>query len=212
MDCQLRTHPPSSLQNLLNLAFVLGSPRKGCDIVGLLQESKRPLPKKLRTKVRKGVPGASRPRGRRSSKKVEKKLKKGRKLEKNLKNSHFRLFFGVFRPRGREAPGTPFRTFFRSFLGRGLFDSCRRPTMSQRKGPKTPRFCKFWGAGGGGPNLAVSTPKEEWSVNGWHYLPTRRFTFNSPARTTQNLCGMHAKGEQNHCKPGRAENRVEFLA
>ena len=32
-----------------------------CDIVGLLQESKRPLPKK----VRRGVPGASRPRGRR---------------------------------------------------------------------------------------------------------------------------------------------------
>ena len=60
------------------------------------------------------VPGASRPRGQ----KAQKKSKKSRKPEKNLKNCHFRLFFEVFWPRGREAPETP-------------FDSRRRPTMSQ---------------------------------------------------------------------------------
>ena len=32
---------------------------------------------------------------------------------------------------GPRGPGNPFSDFFRSFLGRGLFDSCRRPTMSQ---------------------------------------------------------------------------------
>ena len=102
-----------------------------CDIVGLLQESKRPLPRKLQKKSEKAFPGLSAP-GFKKLKKAEKKLKKGRKLEKNLKNCHFRLFFGVFRPRGRDyCPGNPFSDFFRSFLGRGLFDSCRRPTMLQ---------------------------------------------------------------------------------
>ena len=58
----------------------------------------------------------------------------------------FQVFFGVFdtfsalfRPfrafltPGPRGPGNPFSDFFRSFLGRGLFDPCRRPTMSQSK-------------------------------------------------------------------------------
>ena len=48
--------------------------------------------------------------------------------------------------RGREAPGTPFQTLFGGFLGRGLFDPCRRPTMSQGLphllGPPPPRVRK----------------------------------------------------------------------
>ena len=56
--------------------------------------------------LKRGSRGLSVP-GSKGSKKVEKKLKSSRKLEKFLKNSHFRLFFGFFRPRGREAPGTP---------------------------------------------------------------------------------------------------------
>ena len=98
---------------------------KCCDIVGLLQESKRPLPGKLRKKSEKGIPGASRPRGR-----------------KNPKKSIFQVFFSSFRPVFQpffdsffelSRPGNPFSDFFGSFLGRGLFDSCRRPTMSRYK-------------------------------------------------------------------------------
>ena len=45
-------------------------------------------------------------------------------------STFFRLFLSFFDP-GAERPRNPFSDFFRSFLGRGLFDSCRRPTMSQ---------------------------------------------------------------------------------
>ena len=93
-----------------------------CDIVGLLQESKRHLPRKLRKKI----------------------WKRSKKTEIESKTTIFQVFFSSFRlifnffdfvwalsrpgPRG---PGNFFSDFFRSFLGRGLFDSCRRPTMSQ---------------------------------------------------------------------------------
>ena len=53
--------------------------------------------------------------------------------------TRFRLFFDFFRA-FLTAPGTPFQTFFRSFLGRGFFDPCRRPTVSQRYLPKSKRY------------------------------------------------------------------------
>ena len=53
------------------------------DIVGLLQGSKRPLPRKLRKKSEKGLPGLSAP----GSKKREKKSKKSRKRVKNPKKT-----------------------------------------------------------------------------------------------------------------------------
>ena len=57
-----------------------------CDTVGLLQESKWPLPRKL-PKVE--VPGASRPRGRKSSKKGRKKVDNEPKTRKKLEKSSF---------------------------------------------------------------------------------------------------------------------------
>ena len=45
-----RREPLESLESLDSL-------ENNCDIVGLLQESKRPLPKKLRKKSEKGFPG-----------------------------------------------------------------------------------------------------------------------------------------------------------
>ena len=47
----------------------------------------------------------------------------------------FNLFFDfswAFPTPGPRGPGNPFSDFFGSFLGRGLSDSCRRPTMSQK--------------------------------------------------------------------------------
>ena len=82
---------------------------------------KRPLPRKPRKKSEKGFPG---PQGGGS---------------KNSKNDNF-LFsgfllvfdsFSSFFSPGAERPGNPFSDCFRDFLGRGLFDPCRRPTMSQ---------------------------------------------------------------------------------
>ena len=101
------------------------------DIVGLLQGSERPLPKPPpKKKVREGLPGASRPLPAKARKRVENEPKTREK--KNGINSHFvDSFSSFFDPRGREAPATPFRTFLRGFLGRGLFDHCRRPTLSQ---------------------------------------------------------------------------------
>ena len=86
-----------------------------CDIVGLLQESKRPLPKKLRKKSEKGFRGLSAP----GSKKTRKRVENG-----NFSSffrvfgpfsTFFRLFFELLRPQGGEALGTPFRTFFGVF-------------------------------------------------------------------------------------------------
>ena len=64
-----------------------------CDIVGLLQESKRPLPKKLRKKSEKGFPGPLGPG-------VE-------KTRKRVENDYFSSFFSSFRP---------FFNLFRLFL------------------------------------------------------------------------------------------------
>ena len=96
-----------------------------CDIVGLLQESKRPLPRKLRKKSEKGFPG---PLGL-GVKKPEKKLKTSQRPGKNLKIVMFDSFSRIFDP-GAKRPREPLSDIFQSFLERGLYDSCRRPTMS----------------------------------------------------------------------------------
>ena len=86
--------------------------------------------------------------------KTPKKSKKGflgpleKRLEKESKMTIFQVFFfffgffarfrfvldffvpGMLTP-GPRGPGNPFSDFFRSFSGRGLFDSCRWPTISQ---------------------------------------------------------------------------------
>ena len=61
-----------------------------------------------------------------------------KKLEKESKMTIFQVFFGffrsfstLFRASGSRGPGNPFSDFFPGFLGRGHFDPCRRPTMSQ---------------------------------------------------------------------------------
>ena len=86
----------------------------GCDIVGLLQESKRPLPRKLRKKSEKG--------SRALSALWSKKPKKESKMTIFKFFSSFRLVFNffstsfeLFQPQGREGPGTPFQTFFGVF-------------------------------------------------------------------------------------------------
>ena len=65
----------------------LGNPGRPfvCDIVGLLQESKRPLPRKLRKKSEKGFPGPLGPgveEAQKKSKNVERGPKTRKKLEK----------------------------------------------------------------------------------------------------------------------------------
>ena len=54
-----------------------------CDIVGLLQESKRPLPRKLRKSPRRGSRGLSAP-GSKKFKKSRKNLKRAENLKKKL--------------------------------------------------------------------------------------------------------------------------------
>ena len=67
-----------------------------------------------------------------------------KKLEKESKMTIFQPFSGfwfgfdsfstfseLFGSRGRGGAGNPFSDFFRNFLGRGLFDPCKRPTISQ---------------------------------------------------------------------------------
>ena len=73
-----------------------------CDIVGLLQESKRPLPRKLRKKSEKGFPGPLGPG-------VEEK-KSQKKVEKRVENDYFSSFFRVF-----VSFSTLFPTFFEFF-------------------------------------------------------------------------------------------------
>ena len=52
--------------------------------------------------------------------------------QKTFERQSFSTLFQAFWPRDQEASGNPFQTFW-SFLGIGLFEPCRRPTMSQPK-------------------------------------------------------------------------------
>ena len=85
---------------------------------------KRPLPRKLRKKSAKGFPGAL-------GLGVEKAQKKSKKSRKKIGKLSFSTLFRVFWTPGPRGPGNPFSDFFRTFLGRGLFDSCGMPLMSQ---------------------------------------------------------------------------------
>ena len=89
--------------------------------------------------LKRGSRGLSAP-GSKKREKVEKESKTSQKPEKNLKNSHFRLFFRAFSAPRPRVPGNPFSDFCRSFLGRGLFDPCRRPTMSLGVQPTSSLF------------------------------------------------------------------------
>ena len=82
------------------------------DIVGLLQGSKRRLPRKLRNILERGFPGLSVPGSKKLEKKSKKRRNRAKNAKKNLKNCYFRLVFELCRPQGREALGTPFQTFF----------------------------------------------------------------------------------------------------
>ena len=62
--------------------------RLGWGIVGLLQGLKRPLPRKLRKKSEKGLPGPLPPEVKNARKRVEKEPQ----TRRNLRTSHFRLF------------------------------------------------------------------------------------------------------------------------
>ena len=101
------------------------------DIIGHLQGSKRPLPRKLRKKFEKGLPGPLGPRAK-------------KQLEKESKVTIFRFFGGLqlvfdslstfFRAYcdpGAERPWQPLFRFFWSFSGKGLFGPCRWLTRSQ---------------------------------------------------------------------------------
>ena len=111
----------------------LQTQQKGCDIVGLLQESKRPLPRKLRKKSEKGFPGPLGPGVVKTRKRVENDNFSSFFSSFRLVFNSFSTFLSFFDPRA-ERPGNPFSDILRSFLGRGPFDSCRRPMMSQQKG------------------------------------------------------------------------------
>ena len=93
------------------------------------------LPGKLRKKSEKGLPGALGPRVNTPPKKVKNESKTSRKPEKNLKNSHSRLFFEPFLTPGPRGPGNPFSDFFWSLPGKGLLT----PVDGQRY-PKTRSF------------------------------------------------------------------------
>ena len=88
----------------------------GCDIVGLLQESKRPLPRKLRKMSEKGFP---RPLG-----------PGVKKTEKSWKWQFFKFFFGFlarfqlflsFFDPGAERPREPLFRLFSEFSGERPF-------------------------------------------------------------------------------------------
>ena len=87
--------------------------------------------------LKRGCRGLSAPRS--IASKSQKRVKNWPKLKKYLKNSHLLLFFELFLAPGPRGPGNPVSDFFRSFLGRGLFNPCRWPTMSQIYRIENPR-------------------------------------------------------------------------
>ena len=87
--------------------------------------------------LNKRFPGASRPQGRRSSKKSQQKDCFSSFFSRFL--AHFQLFSDLFRaflaPRPR-GPGNSFSDFIRSFLGRGPFDPCGGQRRRNHRGTK----------------------------------------------------------------------------
>ena len=83
---------------------------------------------KVGKRVGKWVPGASRPQRPKSRKRSRKRVKI---VEKQSILTLFRLRFGLFGPRGREAPGTHFPTLFPTLGPEGPNDPCSGPKFSQ---------------------------------------------------------------------------------
>ena len=89
----------------------------------LLQGSFGPFGPKVANRVRKWVPGPSRPRGPKSPKRSRKRVK----IDYfSTILTLFRLRFGLFGRWGRDSLGTHFRTLFATFGPKGPNDPCSR--------------------------------------------------------------------------------------
>ena len=109
---------------------------EGWESLALLQGSFGPFGPKVANRVRKWVPGPSRPRGPKSPKRSRKRVK----IDYfSTILTLFRLRFGLFGPRGREGPGTHFRTLFATFGPKGPNDPKKK---SFRKGRGRYIFCR----------------------------------------------------------------------
>ena len=87
-----------------------------------------PFGPKVANRVRKWVPGPSRPRGPKSAKRSRKRVK----IDYfSTILTLFRLGFGLFGPQGRKGPGTHFRTLFATFGPKGPNDPCSGQKFSQ---------------------------------------------------------------------------------
>ena len=106
--------------------------QKRWDPLALLQGSFGPFGPKVANRVRKWVPGPSRPRGPKSAKRSRKRVKIDY-FSTTL--TLFRLCFGLFGPRGRKGPGTHFRTLFATLSPKGPNDPCSGQKFSQQKRP-----------------------------------------------------------------------------
>ena len=99
----------TSIITEIDIAFGQKHHAYSCDLLRLLQGSFGPFGPKVQKKPENGFPGPLGPGGRKSRKRVEKESKTSKN---SLFWTLFRLFFDFFDPRGWEAPGTHFRTFF----------------------------------------------------------------------------------------------------
>ena len=104
----------------------MGSPN--WESLALLQGSFGPFGPKVANRVRKWVPGPSRPQGSKSPQRSRERVKIN-KFKTIL--TLFRLCFGLFGPQGRKGPGTHFRTLFATFGPKGPNDPCSRARFSQ---------------------------------------------------------------------------------
>ena len=81
------------------------------DVVGHLQGSKAFSLENSEKSLKRGCRGLSALRSTYPPKKSKTSRKRAKKPEKNLKNSHFRLFFEPFLTPGPRGPGNPFSDF-----------------------------------------------------------------------------------------------------
>ena len=153
---------------------------EACENFCPLQGSFGPFRPKVGKRVQKWVPGASRPRGPKSRKRSRKRVK----IDCfSTILTLFRLRFRLFGPRGREAPGTHFRTLFPTLGPKGPNDLCSRQKFSQLEARNqcSRRPCKLARPEGRNPHLlhptftAAKFPesevltwwRREWEMNGW---------------------------------------------